>query len=163
MSVILENPVFWASASAILVAVCNVVKRWMELRERSAHRAAVLKLHSNGSALEALATSVPHPTGEINSAPIILLAIGFAAALYSPDLSAYSAAAESARECRTAADCFDGERCERGACVSTSGPRHTTADRRSGIRSGAVLPPQSAARIPATAQAQKVRFSWRSS
>ena len=120
MSAILENPVFWASASAILVAVCNVVKRWMELRERSAHRAAVLKLHSNGSALEALATSVPHPTGEINSAPIILLAIGFAAALYSPDLSAYSAAAESARECRTAADCFDGERCERGACVSTS-------------------------------------------
>ena len=120
MSAILENPVFWASASAILVAVCNVVKRWMELRERSAHRAAVLKLHSNGSALEALATSVPHPTGEINSAPIILLAIGFAAALYSPDLSAYSAAAESARECRTAADCFDGERCERGACVSTT-------------------------------------------
>lgn len=120
MSVILENPVFWASASAILVAVCNVVKRWMELRERSAHRAAVLKLHNNGSALEALATSVPHPTGEINSAPIILLAIGFAAALYSPDLSAYSAAAESARECRTAADCSDGERCERGACVSTA-------------------------------------------
>ena len=120
MSAILENPVFWASASAILVAVCNVVKRWMELRERSAHRAAVLKLHSNGSALEALATSVPHPTGEINSAPIILLAIGFAAALYSPDLSAYSAAAESARECRTAADCSDGERCERGACVSTA-------------------------------------------
>lgn len=120
MSAILENPVFWASASAILVAVCNVVKRWMELRERSAHRAAVLKLHSNGSALEALATSVPHPAGEINSAPIILLAIGFAAALYSPDLSAYSAAAESARECRTAADCFDGERCERGACVSTT-------------------------------------------
>ena len=133
MSVILENPVFWASASAILVAVCNVVKRWMELRERSAHRAAVLKLHSNGSALEALATSVPHPTGEINSAPIILLAIGFAAALYSPDLSAYSAAAESARECRTAADCFDGERCERGACVSTSHkpprqPKHPTAE-----------------------------------
>ena len=120
MSAILENPVFWASASAILVAVCNVVKRWMELRERSAHRAAVLKLHNNGSALEALATSVPHPTGEINSAPIILLAIGFAAALYSPDLSAYSAAAESARECRTAADCSDGERCERGACVSTA-------------------------------------------
>lgn len=120
MSAILENPVFWASASAILVAVCNVVKRWMELRERSAHRAAVLKLHSNGSALEALATSVPHPTGEINSAPIILLAIGFAAALYSPDLSAYSAAAESARECRTAADCVDGERCERGACVSSA-------------------------------------------
>lgn len=133
MSAILENPVFWASASAILVAVCNVVKRWMELRERSAHRAAVLKLHSNGSALEALATSVPHPTGEINSAPIILLAIGFAAALYSPDLSAYSAAAESARECRTAADCFDGERCERGACVSTSHkpprqPKHPTAE-----------------------------------
>ncbi len=118
MSAILENPVFWASASAILVAVCNVVKRWMELRERSAHRAAVLKLHSNGSALDALARSVPPPTGDINSGPIVLLAIGFAAALYAPP--SMVAEAESAKECQRSSDCQDGDRCERGKCVSNA-------------------------------------------
>lgn len=118
LSAILENPAIAASASAILVALCNVLKRWLELRDRAAHREAVLRLHGNGSALDALARSVPPPTGDINSGPIVLLAIGFAAALYAPP--SLVAEAESAKECQRSSDCQDGDRCERGKCVSNA-------------------------------------------
>ena len=118
LATIIENPAIAASVSAILVALCNVLKRWCELRDRAAHREAVLRLHGNGSALDALARSVPPPTGDINSGPIVLLAIGFAAALYAPP--SLVAEAESAKECQRSSDCQDGDRCERGRCVSNA-------------------------------------------
>ena len=115
---ILENPAIAASVSAILVALCNVLKRWFELRDRAAHREAVLRLHGNGSALDALARSVPPPTGDINSGPMVPLAIGSAAALYAPP--SLVAEADSAKECPRSSDCQDGDRCERGKCVSNA-------------------------------------------
>lgn len=120
MDQLLTNPTYVASIAAILVAISNVYKRWLELRDRASHRAAVLAMHGNAKALEALAQTTPPATGEISSGPIILIAIGFASALAAsmPDL--WVSAPSPNRECSSAADCIDGERCERGKCVSSA-------------------------------------------
>ena len=118
LAAIIENPAIAASVSAILVALVNLVKLRLELRDREAHRKAVLLLHGNATALEALVKSGSAAIGDISSGPIVLLAIGFAAALYAPP--SLVAEAESAKECQRSSDCQDGDRCERGRCVSNA-------------------------------------------
>lgn len=120
MDQLLSNPTYVASIAAVLVAFSNVLKRWLELRDRQSQRAAVLAMHGNARALELLAQSAPPTTGEINSGPVVLLAIGFASALYVNMPDVWVAAPALNRECSSAADCFDGERCERGKCVSSA-------------------------------------------
>lgn len=120
MDQLLTNPTYVASIAAVLVAFSNVIKRWLELRDRSLQRSAVLAMHGNAKALEALAQAAPPSTGEINSGPLVLLAIGFVSALAAnvPDLWVSSPPLN--KECSSAADCLDGERCERGKCVSSA-------------------------------------------
>lgn len=106
------------SLAAVLVLVGNIVMRWLELRDREAHRRAVLALSGNPKALEMLAQTPPGGSKDINTGPVILLAVGAAAALMAIPTPQF--AAVSRRECSTAADCLDGERCEAGRCVSSA-------------------------------------------
>lgn len=106
------------SLAAVLVLVGNIVMRWLELRDREAHRRAVLALSGNPKALEMLAQTPTAPK-DINTGPVILLAVGAAAALMAVPTPQFADAA-SKRECSTAADCLDGERCEAGKCVSSA-------------------------------------------
>ena len=135
MGTIFESPALAASISAIVVAVLNYLTRRLELRDRSEQRAAVLAVHSNSAALDALASLSPQ-SGKINSGPIILLAIGFAAAIYNP-APLFASDADSGRECSTASDCKDGDRCERGRCVSNARkpklPRNASATEEDGL------------------------------
>ena len=129
MALLLDNPTAVAAISAILVALLNYLTRRLEMRDRAEQRAAVLAVHSNSAALDALASLSPQ-SGKINSGPIILLAIGFAAAIYNP-APLFASDADSGRECSTASDCKDGDRCERGRCVSSArkpagAPKKTT-------------------------------------
>jgi hypothetical protein len=55
-----------------------------------------------------------------NLGPVVLLAIGFASALYVNMPDVWVSAPALNRECSSAAECFDGERCERGKCVSSA-------------------------------------------
>lgn len=116
----LLNPAYVASIAAVVVAISNVVKRWLELRDRASQRAAVLAMHGNSKALEALMQANPPTTGEINSGPIVLLAIGFAGALAIGESTLWVSRPPMNRECSSVADCHDGERCERGRCVSSA-------------------------------------------
>ena len=135
MALLLDNPTAVAAISAILVALLNYLTRRLEMRDRAEQRAAVLAVHSNSAALDALAALSPQ-SGKINSGPIILLAIGFAAAIYNP-APLFASDADSGRECSTASDCKDGDRCERGRCVSNARkpklPRKASATEEDGL------------------------------
>ena len=131
MALLLDNPTAVAAISAILVALLNYLTRRLEMRDRAEQRAAVLAVHSNSAALDALAATSSQSFGKINSGPIILLAIGFAAAIYTPAETVFALSSDGGKECSTAADCRDGDRCERGRCVSSArkpagAPKKTT-------------------------------------
>lgn len=113
------NPSLMVSVSAIIVALCNAFKKWLEIKDRAERRAAVLKLHGNAAALEALAQIDPPSTSDVSSGQVILLVLGFSAAIGASTFAGGDATI-SAKECTSSADCLDGERCERGRCVSNA-------------------------------------------
>lgn len=115
----LTNPSFMVSVSAIVVALCNTFKKWLEVKDREQRRAAVLKLHGNAVALEALSQIDPPSTSDVSSGQVILLVLGFSAAIGSSSIVGRGDT-YSAKECSSSADCHDGERCERGRCVSNA-------------------------------------------
>lgn len=120
-------------------SVGGVIIAWLNYRNQMDHRRALERAKAAGQTdlMEALDDQVqPNKLPPSGAMVLCLLALTqgvFGVADAGTDGAMAKARPVSARQCYTAADCDDGQKCERGRCIATakrpqSGPRPSFAE-----------------------------------